>query len=209
MKESINKGILKFEKINQAILKLEDFLLGYIIVFMAILLVLNVFFRSVLYYSLSFAEELGGFLMVVVTFWGISTAARFSKHINMNAIVDNVPKKIRKAMLVIISGFTSVVMFYMTSVFVRYAMDNMKVGRISTALELPMWILQSIVAVGVFLTAVQYLICFIRNLTTPDVYLGSEVKAGEGLELIYEAEFKEFVSEEMKAERKEEEADAP
>ena len=38
MKESINKGILKFEKINQAILKLEDFLLGYIIVFMAILL---------------------------------------------------------------------------------------------------------------------------------------------------------------------------
>ena len=177
--------------------------------FMAILLVLNVFFRSVLNNSLSFAEELGGFLMVVVTFWGISTAARFSKHINMNAIVDNVPKKIRKAMLVIISGFTSVVMFYMTSVFVRYAMDNMKVGRISTALELPMWILQSIVAVGVFLTAVQYLICFIRNLTTPDVYLGSEVKAGEGLELIYEAEFKEFVSEEMKAERKEEEADAP
>lgn len=209
MKESINKGILKFEKINQAILKLEDFLLGYIIVFMAILLVLNVFFRSVLNNSLSFAEELGGFLMVVVTFWGISTAARFSKHINMNAIVDNVPKKIRKAMLVIISGFTSVVMFYMTSVFVRYAMDNMKVGRISTALELPMWILQSIVAVGVFLTAVQYLICFIRNLTTPDVYLGSEVKAGEGLALIYEAEFKEFVSEEMKAERKEEEADAP
>lgn len=136
MKESINKGILKFEKINQAILKLEDFLLGYIIVFMAILLVLNVFFRSVLNNSLSFAEELGGFLMVVVTFWGISTAARFSKHINMNAIVDNVPKKIRKAMLVIISGFTSVVMFYMTSVFVRYAMDNMKVGRISTALEL-------------------------------------------------------------------------
>ena len=199
MKESINKGILKFEKINQAILKLEDFLLGYIIVFMAILLVLNVFFRSVLNNSLSFAEELGGFLMVVVTFWGISTAARFSKHINMNAIVDNVPKKIRKAMLVIISGFTSLVMFYMTSVFVRYAMDNMKVGRISTALELPMWILQSIVAVGVFLTAVQYLICFIRNLTTPDVYLGSEVKAGEGLALIYEAEFKEFVSEEMKA----------
>lgn len=209
MKESINKGILKFEKINQAILKLEDFLLGYIIVFMAILLILNVFFRSVLNNSLSFAEELGGFLMVVVTFWGISTAARFSKHINMNAIVDNVPKKIRKAMLVIISGFTSLVMFYMTSVFVRYAMDNMKVGRISTALELPMWILQSIVAVGVFLTAVQYLICFIRNLTTPDVYLGSEVKAGEGLALIYEAEFKEFVSEEMKAERKEEEADAP
>ena len=66
MKESINKGILKFEKINQAILKLEDFLLGYIIVFMAILLVLNVFFRSVLNNSLSFAEELGGFLMVVV-----------------------------------------------------------------------------------------------------------------------------------------------
>ena len=204
MKEKINECVLKFEKINKAVLKLEDFLLGYIIVFMAILLVLNVFFRSVLNNSLSFAEELGGFLMVIVTFWGISTAARFSKHINMNAIVDNVPKKIRKAMMVIISGFTAVVMFYMTSVFVRYAMDNLKVGRVSTALEWPMWVIQSLVAIGVFLTAVQYLVCFIRNLTTSDVYLGSEVRAGEGLDLIYEAEFKEFVSEEMKAE----EADA-
>ena len=204
MKEKINECVLKFEKINKAVLKLEDFLLGYIIVFMAILLVLNVFFRSVLNNSLSFAEELGGFLMVIVTFWGISTAARFSKHINMNAIVDNVPKKIRKAMMVIVSGFTAVVMFYMTSVFVRYAMDNLKVGRVSTALEWPMWVIQSLVAIGVFLTAVQYLVCFIRNLTTSDVYLGSEVRAGEGLDLIYEAEFKEFVSEEMKVE----EADA-
>lgn len=188
------------EKINQFILKLEDILLGYIIIFMAVLLVINVFCRSVLNNSLSFAEELGGFLMVIVTFLGISTASRFYKHINMNAIIDNVPKKLKKAMMLVISAVTSLVTFWLTYVFIRYALDNMKVGRISTAMELPMWILVGIVALGLFLTAFQYLLCFVRNLRSADVYMGSEIKCGEGMEMVYEAELREYVSKDAQRE---------
>ena len=193
------------EKINRAILKIEDLLLGYIIIIMAVLLVVNVFCRSVLNNSLSFAEELGGFLMVIVTFIGISTAGRFYKHINMNAIVDNVPDKIKKPMVIIISGITTIVTAWLGYVFVRYAMDNIKVGRISTAMEMPMWILIAIVALGVFLTAIQYLLCFIKNITGHDIYMGSEAKCDEGMNMIYEAEFKEYVNKETQ----DEEADAP
>lgn len=203
------------EKINKMILKIEECLLGYIIIIMAILLVINVFCRSVLNNSLSFAEELGGFLMVIVTFLGISTASRFYKHINMNAIIDNAPKTVKKIMAIVVSGFTAVVTSWLTYVFIKYAMDNAKVSRISTALELPMWILVGIVAIGMFLVAVQYWISFVKNIAHPDIYMGSHVKCGEGMDMIYEVEYKEFVNKELatnkETEKKEEnkEVDAP
>lgn len=187
------------EKINKFILKIEEYLLGYIIIIMAVLLVINVFCRSVLNNSLSFAEELGGFLMVIVTFLGISTASRFYKHINMNAIIDNAPKTVKKVMAIVISGFTAIVTSWLTYVFIRYAMDNAKVGRISTALELPMWILVGIVALGMFFVAVQYWICFVKNIVSSDIYMGSHIKCGEGMDMIYEVEYKEFVNKEMAA----------
>ena len=60
-----------------------------------------------------------------------------------------------------------------------------------------MWILVAIVAIGMFLVAVQYLICFIKNITRHEIYMGSHVKCGEGMEMIYEAEYKEFENKEF------------
>lgn len=180
------------DRINRIILKVEDFILSYGIVAMAVLLITNVFFRSVLNNSLIFAEEVGQFLMVIVTFVGISTAARFSRHINMNAVIDNVPEKIRKIMMTVIALLTSITMFYLAYLSYGYTMDVYKVGRISTALEMPMWILIAIVTFGILMTAVQFLVIFIKNVSTSSLYLGSHVKAGEALDLVYEEEFKEF-----------------
>lgn len=175
------------EKLNKLILKVENFILGYGIIFIAVLLVTNVFSRSVLNNSLKFAEELGQFMMIIITFIGISTASRFSKNINMNAIIDNLPNRIRKIFMLFISFFTSLVMFYVSYLCFLYAKDIYKVGRISTAMEIPMWIIIAIVTAGVFLNAVQFLICLVKNIKYKDeIYLGSQVKCGEGLDLIYE-----------------------
>jgi TRAP-type C4-dicarboxylate transport system permease small subunit len=175
------------EKLNKLILKIENFILGYGIIFIAVLLVINVFSRSVLNNSLKFAEELGQFMMIIITFVGISTTSRFSKNINMNAIIDNLPRKTKKIFMLIISFFTSLVMFYVSYLCFLYAHDIYKVGRISTAMEIPMWIIISIVFAGVFLSAVQFLICFIKNIFYKnEIYLGSQVKCGEDFDLIYE-----------------------
>ena len=180
-------GFIMLEKLNKLILKVENFILGYGIIFIAILLVVNVFFRSVLNNSLKFAEELGQFMMIIITFVGISTASRFSKNINMNAIIDNLPKKAKKIFMLFISFFTSLVMFYVSYLCLLYAQDIYKVGRISTAMEIPMWIIIAIVAVGVFLSSVQFLICFIKNIYYKgEIHLGSQVRCGDGLDLIYE-----------------------
>ncbi|USF30402.1 TRAP transporter small permease [Clostridium sp. MD294] len=186
------------DKLNTILLRIEDFLLSYVTVAMAILLIVNVFFRSVLNNSLSFAEELGGFFLVTVTFWGISTATRFNNHINMNAIIDNMPFKIRKTMTTIISFFTCIITAYLGYLFLLYALDSLKVSRISTALEIPMVIINMILAIGIFITALQYLLMFVKNITVKDViYVGSQSKTENGVDIIFEADLKEYKSEEM------------
>lgn len=186
------------DKLNTILLRIEDFLLSYITVAMAILLIVNVFFRSVLNNSLSFAEELGSFFLVTVTFWGISTATRFNNHINMNAIIDNMPFKIRKTMTTIISFFTCIITAYLSYLFFLYALDSLKVSRISTALEIPMVIINMILAIGIFITALQYLLMFVKNITVKDViYVGSQAKTENGVDVIFEADLKEYKSDEV------------
>lgn len=189
------------DKLNNILLRIEDILLSYITVAMAILLIANVFFRSVLNSSLSFAEELGSFFIVIVTFWGISTAARFNNHINMNAIIDNMPFKIRKTMMIVISFFTCIVMIYLGYLFLLYALDSLKVSRISTALEVPMVIIIMILTVGIFVTALQYLLIFIKNITTKnEIYVGSQTKTENGIDMIFEADLREYKANEIEKE---------
>lgn len=189
------------DKLNNILLRIEDILLSYITVAMAILLIANVFFRSVLNSSLSFAEELGSFFIVIVTFWGISTAARFNNHINMNAIIDNMPFKIRKTMMIVISFFTCIVMIYLGYLFLLYALDSLKVSRISTALEVPMVIIIMILMVGIFVTALQYLLIFIKNITTKnEIYVGSQTKTENGIDMIFEADLREYKANEIEKE---------
>ena len=185
----------KINKFNNILLRIEDFILSYVTVAMAVLLIANVFFRSILNSSLSFAEELGGFFLAAVTFIGISTAARFYSHINMNAVLDNVPKGVRKVLVIIISFFTFLVTLYLAYLFALYAMDSLKVGRISTALEVPMVIIIFILGAGILATSFQYLICLVKNLVYRDeLYLGSQVKLGVDGQLVYEADLREFKS---------------
>jgi C4-dicarboxylate transporter, DctQ subunit len=45
----------------------------------------------------SFSEELNSILIILITFAGISYAARHGRHIRMSAIYDALPPKGRKA----------------------------------------------------------------------------------------------------------------
>ena len=121
----------------------------------------------------------------------------------MNAIIDNMLFKIRKIMMIIISFFTFIVTAYLGYLFILYALDSLKVSRISTALEIPMVIIIMILAIGIIITALQYLLIFIKNITTKDViYVGSQTKTENGIDMIFEANFKEYQSKSEKTEER-------
>ncbi|WP_291737394.1 TRAP transporter small permease, partial [Leisingera sp. F5] len=74
--------------IDSAISRIESFLLAAGVLLMAANTVANVVGRFVLGNSIFFTEELNRILIILITFAGISYAARNARHIRMSAIYD-------------------------------------------------------------------------------------------------------------------------
>ena len=110
------------------------------VLLMAANTIANVFGRFVLQSSLFFSEELNSILIVLITFAGISYAARHGRHIRMSALFDTLPPSGRKAMMVLISLVTAVFMFGLCwfSVGLRRH-DQAGQGRLLPSLQIPVF----------------------------------------------------------------------
>ena len=52
-------------------------------------------------------------------------------------------------------------------------------GRVTSALELPAWIIQLVVPIGFGLGAIQYFLNVVMNIKEPQLYIGTEKIDGE------------------------------
>ena len=171
------------KKITTVIEHIEEFLLSFAVIAMAIILVAGVIARSVFNSSLTFTEELGTALNIAVTFLGVGYCARKAKHISMSIIFDLLGKKPKKVMMLVISLGTAAVMAFLCYLSVRYVGSVYKLARVTPALRIPMWIIYTTLPIGFFLAAAEYLKTFFKNLTDRDeVWISAELKVGENIE---------------------------
>ncbi len=167
-------------KINKGLRKFEEFILGYGILAMAVMLIGNSVSRTVFSNSWKFAEEIGQMFMIIVTFVGTSYAARIARHIVMSAIFDLSPFRVKKVFLYVTSIITGGAMIYLGYLSTQYVITVYGSARITPALGIPMWTFYAFVPLGFFLTAVQYFISLVLNITEKEeLYLGSEKKASD------------------------------
>jgi C4-dicarboxylate transporter, DctQ subunit len=92
--------------LDNGISRIESFLLAAGVLLMAANVVANVVGRFVLGRSIQFSEELNQLLIIMITFAGISYAARHARHIRMSAIYDAMPQKARRVLMIVI-GITT------------------------------------------------------------------------------------------------------
>ncbi|EEE36112.1 trap dicarboxylate transporter, dctq subunit [Rhodobacteraceae bacterium KLH11] len=151
-------------KIDAVIGRIEVWILGWGIILMAVNTIANVFGRYVLNQSIYFSEELNEFLIVIVTFMGLGYATRKGIHIRMSAIYDALPIKIRKGLMVVIAATTAVVMAILAWYALEYVQKVASRGRITPALQLPLYLTYVWVVIGLALASFQYLLTAIRNL---------------------------------------------
>ena len=164
--------------LDTAIAKIEAVMLGAGVLLMAANTVANVIARFVLESSIFFTEELNSILIVLITFAGISYAARHGRHIRMSAIFDTLPPRARKAMMILIASVTAVFMFGLCWYSVGYITTLMGQGRVLPALSIPVWITYLWVPIGFFMTGVQYALTAVKNATDRDVWLSTLVLEG-------------------------------
>jgi TRAP-type C4-dicarboxylate transport system permease small subunit len=135
----------------------------------------NVFTRTVLGFSLAWAQELSQFLMITVTFVGLSYAASQGRHIRMTAIYDQLPRSARKALMVAIAGITSALLGILAVFGVAYAVTLHTLGTVSPALQVPLWIVYAVAPVGFGLGALQYALTVVRNLGDEGIFIAPDV----------------------------------
>ncbi len=161
-------------KCNKIIVKIEQVILAGSILAMALILILNVIGRLVLGKGINAAEELGQNLVVFVTFIGLSYCATTGKHINMLAIFDIMPGTMRKITAMIISVVTAITMSVLTVISFQYVGIMQGIGKVSVNLQIPVYWIILVVAMGFLFAAIQYILIFVQNIIHKEVYVGLE-----------------------------------
>lgn len=164
--------------IDDAVAWVESVMLAVGVLLMALNTMANVVGRFVFQNSLFFSEELNRILIILITFAGISYAARQGRHIRMSAIYDALPAKGRKLLMIVIALVTAVFMFGLCYYSFQYILTQASRGRVLPSLQIPVWITLVWVPVGFFMTGLQYTLTAIKNIISKDTYLSTSVLEG-------------------------------
>ena len=165
-------------KIDILISKIEALMLAVGVLLMAANTIANVIGRFIFQNSIFFSEELNRILIILITFAGISYAARHGRHIRMSAIYDTLPPKPRKILMIIITLVTAVLMFGLAYYAFTFILTQAGRGRVLPSLQIPVWITLIWVPVGFFMTGMQYALTAVKNIISKDIYLSTAVLEG-------------------------------
>ncbi len=162
-------------RVSKLVTRIEETCLAGGVLGIAVLTITNVAGRTLFGESLASAEELSQFLMVFVTFLGLGYAAGKGRHIRMTALYDALPHKAKKGVRLFITFTTAVLLFYLAYLGLRYSLGTVReLGSVSPALQVPLWLVYLAAPIGFVLAGIQYVLAFVQNLRSEEVYLSFE-----------------------------------
>lgn len=161
-------------KLDRGLTKLEEGILSFSILLMAVMLIGNVLSRQIFGPSWLFASEINKYAVVLTTFMGITYAARKGRHIRMSALFDVVPHKVKKAMIIIVSLVTALSLFYLAKISLDYLYFLYEQGKVTVSLKIPVYIMMCYVPIGLILGGLQYLRNLWINIREKEVYIATE-----------------------------------
>ncbi len=123
-------------KLNDYISVLEQFILAYGVISLAVITIGNVVSRKLFNHSWSFAED-AQFILVIITFMGVSYAARRGRHRRMTAFYEMAGEKVKKILMIVISLTTMAILFYLSYHALLFVLKVKGYGRVTPALRLP------------------------------------------------------------------------
>jgi len=176
--KTINPLYRSFDFIDNIISNFEKMMLGLGIIAMATNTIAAVISRFIFNDGIVYTDELNMIFIIVVTFAGLSYAARQGRHIRMSALYDLLNPKLRKVFMVVISIITAAFMFFLAYYSILYIQSVYNSGRILPALGIPVYIIYLWVPLGFIITGIQYFLTVIKNIREEDVYLSTHIKDG-------------------------------
>lgn len=162
---------LKF--LDNLLIQFEKFVLSWAIIIISVMTFGNVVYRATTGRSWLFAAEISEIAIIMATFMGISYAARKGRHISMSAFFDMAPKSVKKFLSIFNPLVTALILFYLCYHAYDYTISQ---TRVTSALQLPYWVMVMFMPIGLFLGGVQFLRNMWVNIVNEEVYLAQEKK---------------------------------
>lgn len=174
-------------KLSKIVSKIEEYVLSYSVIIMAIMLITNVICRKVFNRSITFSEEVGQALLIIVSFFGIGYCAKQARHITMSVLFDLASDKVKKIFMYFILLLSAIALFYFSYLGFQYVLKVHELGRVTPALRIPIYMIYIVVPLGFLLGAIEYLRSFIINIRKKEIYLSSEkILADEDLTVAFQ-----------------------
>jgi len=171
-------------KFLKVITKTEELILSYSVIGMAALLIVSVIMRTIFNSSLTFSEEVAQALLILISFFGLEYCARKGKSISMSIVFDRVNNKNKKLFMIVISIVSAVSMLYLTYIAFGYVMSVKELGRVTPALQIPMYLIYATVPIGFLLISIEYFSSFILNIRNEnELYITSEIHVPMDMEI--------------------------
>lgn len=166
-------------KLNSLMKPIERLLMALTVGGMTVLLIANVIFRAI-GSSLSYAEELGGILMIACTYLGCPYCVRKCKHVRMSALIEKMPYKVGKYYSIVIDSITAFVFGFLAYNVGLYCISVYSMGSATLVLKIPRWVCILPVVIGLAFTCLQYILLILMNILDKDSFwIGTERRMGE------------------------------
>lgn len=128
--------------------RLSGFLAGLLVVFIFVVILAQIVGRQ-FGVAIPSANELSGFAMAGAVFLALAPALRAGAHIRVGVLIRRLQGRARRGLEWVVGGFSLLASSYATLQLWRLVQDSYRYGDLAPGLlPLPIWIPQSLLAVG-------------------------------------------------------------
>lgn len=145
----------KKKSVGQFLSSLQDYTTAFFTAAFILVVLVSTFCRFFKLATLKWPDELARYLMLWMTFIGCGAAARRGAHFQIEVIYLILPEKLHKAVTILSTLLMDAAMLVIVYLSYSTTMAQMRMGQVSSAMHVPMWIMYLTVPIGCLLNAVQ------------------------------------------------------
>jgi C4-dicarboxylate transporter, DctQ subunit len=143
-------------RINRIVSTVEDILIVLFLGVMVIMVMLQVLMRNMYQSGIMGGDDLVRHLVLWIAFFGAGVATRSNAHVRMDALTNFMPERLLKYSETAVCLFSFIISAIMAYASVKFVYIEYQSHGHSPFLNLPLWMLQSILPVGYLLLACRF-----------------------------------------------------
>lgn len=146
------------EKIIDRIRRLEENILGFTLVGVALFVFVQVILRYIFKIAPAWGEELDRYIAIMLAFMGTSLGVKYNTHFNVEAFVQFVPKKFRRYIDAFVSLFCAIFFGFVVYLTISNILKLSRFGSLTPTLRIPMYIPYIPIALFCSIASIRYIL---------------------------------------------------